>query len=84
MYSRAILTGSDSVGSIVREIILLAQCGLTPTEAIAAATVTPRGFLGDDHAERAGSLITYDTDPRNDLAVLSAPRSVVIDGVRVL
>jgi len=82
-----ILTGSDSVGNIAREIALLAECGLTPTEAIAAATIAARGFLDDDHAvraERAGSLVTYDADPRNDLAVLSAPRAVLIDGVRVL
>lgn len=79
-----ILTGSDSAGSVGREIALLAECGLTPTEAIAAATVTARRFLGDDHSGRGGSLVTYDADPRSDLAVLSAPRAVLIDGVRVL
>jgi len=27
--------------------------------------------------------VTYQDDPREDLAVLSSPRAVIIDGVRV-
>jgi hypothetical protein len=29
------------------------------------------------------TLVTYQDDPREDLAVLSSPKAVLIDGVRV-
>jgi len=29
------------------------------------------------------TLVTYDADPREDLAALSAPAAVIIDGFRV-
>ncbi len=80
-----ILTGSDAVGSIAREIGLLAEHGLEPADALRAATTTGYRFLGEeyDQAGQPATLVTYDTDPREDLAVLSAPAAVIIDGVRV-
>jgi imidazolonepropionase-like amidohydrolase len=80
-----VLTGSDAVGSVPREVMHLAANGLTPSEAIAAATTSAYRFLDID-IDRAGeptSLVTYDDDPREDLEVLANPRAVLIDGVRV-
>ena len=80
-----ILTGTDIAGTIVREIILLAELGLDPAAALAAATTTGYRFLGEPfgHLGRPATLVTYSGDPREDLAVLSSPRAVLIDGVRV-
>ncbi len=80
-----ILTGTDTAGSVVREISLLAQHGLEPAAALRAATTAGYQFLDEryDEAGQPTTLVTYDTDPREDLAALSAPAAVVIDGVRV-
>jgi imidazolonepropionase-like amidohydrolase len=81
-----ILTGTDTVGTLTREVALLAQHGLDPSAALAAASTVAYAFLGEDFDRTDGptSLVTYDADPRNDLDVLSAPVAVLIDGVRVL
>jgi imidazolonepropionase-like amidohydrolase len=80
-----ILTGSDAVGSVAREIRLLAENGLEPADALRAATTSAYRFLGEQYeqAGRPTTLVTYDADPREDLATLSAPSAVLIDGVRV-
>jgi imidazolonepropionase-like amidohydrolase len=80
-----ILTGSDAVGSVAREIRLLAEHGLEPADALRAATTAAYRFLGEeyDQAGRPATLVTYDADPREDLAVLAAPNAVFIEGVRV-
>ena len=80
-----ILTGTDAAGSVVREIGLLAEHGLEPAAALGAATTAGYQFLGEqyDEAGELATLVTYDADPREDLAALSAPAAVVIDGVRV-
>jgi imidazolonepropionase-like amidohydrolase len=81
----AVLAGTDTVGSMAREVALLAECGLGPAAALAAATTTAYQFLGQPAAEpgRPATLVTYDGDPRQDLAVLSEPRAVIVGGVRV-
>jgi imidazolonepropionase-like amidohydrolase len=81
-----ILTGTDTVGTLTREVSLLAQHGLDPSAALAAASTVAYAFLGEDfdHAHGPTSLVTYDADPRNDLEILSNPAAVLIDGVRVL
>jgi imidazolonepropionase-like amidohydrolase len=78
-----VLTGSDVVGSIPREVALLAEMGLDPKDALAAATTAPRRFLDPDQPPASASVVTYHDDPRNDPAVLAEPAAVVIDGVRV-
>jgi imidazolonepropionase-like amidohydrolase len=80
-----ILAGTDTVGTLAREVALLAEHGLEPSAALEAATTTGYRFLGEpfDQAGRATTLVTYQDDPRDDLAVLSSPRAVIIDGVRV-
>ena len=80
-----ILTGTDIAGTLAREVALLAEHGLAPAAALAAATTTGYRFLGEpfDQPGRPATLVTYQDDPREDLAVLSSPSAVLIDGVRV-
>jgi imidazolonepropionase-like amidohydrolase len=80
-----ILTGTDAAGSVVGEVSLLAEHGLEPTAALRAATTAGYQFLGERYDEpgQPVTLVTYDADPREDLAALSAPAAVIIDGVRV-
>jgi imidazolonepropionase-like amidohydrolase len=75
-----VLTGSDVVGSVWREVALLVELGLSPEQALAAASTRAEQYLGcaDD-----GSLVTYPTDPRDDPWTLTNPAAVVIRGVRV-
>jgi imidazolonepropionase-like amidohydrolase len=80
-----VLAGTDVAGTIAGEVAMLARHGLDPAEAIAAATTTAYGFLGEDPA-RAGSpanLVSYESDPRNDPSVLAAPAAVIVNGVRI-
>jgi imidazolonepropionase-like amidohydrolase len=80
-----VLAGTDTVGSLVGEIIALAEHGLEPAAALAAASTTAFRFLDQACSEpgRRATLVTYPTDPREDLAVLSSPSAVIIDGLRV-
>ncbi|MBA3738840.1 MAG: amidohydrolase family protein, partial [Actinobacteria bacterium] len=78
-----VLTGSDVVGSVPREIALLVECGLEPVDALRASTDTAMRFLGADAADAPLSIVTFDEDPREDPAVLTRPTAIVIGGVRV-
>jgi imidazolonepropionase-like amidohydrolase len=80
-----VLTGTDTAGTVAREVALLAELGLEPAAALTAATTAAYRFLGEsfDHTGKPATLVTYHDDPRADLAVLSAPAAVIIDGVRV-
>ncbi len=80
-----ILTGTDTAGTIAREVALLAEHGLEPAAALKAATTTGYRFLGEpfDQAGQPATLVTYQNDPREDLAILSSPIAIIIDGVRV-
>jgi imidazolonepropionase-like amidohydrolase len=76
-----VLAGTDVVGSLPREVALLAELGLDPVQALAAASDGARRFLG---VEAPGcDVVTYDADPREDPAVLATPAAVVIGGVRI-
>ncbi len=75
-----VMAGSDGVVPVARDIALLARHGLTPLQAIEAATVGSRGYLGIDSSE---DLVTYETDPRDDPTVLESPAAVVLRGIRV-
>ena len=79
-----VLTGGDVVSTIPREVALLVECGLDPTDALRAATTTALAFLGGDVALAPPSVVTYDADPRNEPDVLARPVAIVIGGVRVL
>jgi imidazolonepropionase-like amidohydrolase len=75
-----LMTGSDAMVTVADDIRAMVEYGLTPSQAIAAATVSARGFLGVDATE---DLVTYNADPRDDPSVLSSPAAVVIGGRRV-
>jgi imidazolonepropionase-like amidohydrolase len=80
-----ILAGTDTAGTIAREVALLAEHGLEPSAALKAATTTGYRFLGEpfDQPGQPTTLVTYQNDPRDDLAILSSPSAIIIDGVRV-
>jgi imidazolonepropionase-like amidohydrolase len=80
-----ILAGTDTAGTIAREVALLAEHGLEPAAALRAATTTGYRFLGEpfDQAGQPITLVTYQDDPREDLAILSSPSAIIIDGVRI-
>jgi imidazolonepropionase-like amidohydrolase len=75
-----VLAGTDVTGSIPREVALLAQMGLEPQDALAAASTWPRRFLG---ASAAADIVTYHHDPRQDPGELAHPAAVVANGVRL-
>ena len=79
-----LLAGSDEQphGSVALEVAALADHGVPPADALAAATTGARRYLGlkalVDGAP--ADVVTYDSDPREDLAVLRRPAAVVCDG----
>ena len=75
-----VLAGTDVTGSIPREVALLAQLGLEPGAALAAASTWPRQFLG---AAATADLVTYQHDPRQDPGQLAHPAAVVAGGTRL-
>jgi len=75
-----VLAGTDVTGSIPREVALLAQMGLEPNAALAAASTWPRQFLG---AAATADLVTYHHDPREDPGQLARPAAVVAGGTRL-
>jgi imidazolonepropionase-like amidohydrolase len=79
----AVLTGSDVVGSVPREVELLVSCGVEPLDALRCATTTATRFLGDDAARATATVVTYDADPREHPGVLGRPAAVVVEGRRV-
>jgi imidazolonepropionase-like amidohydrolase len=80
-----VLAGTDTAGTVADEVALLAEHGLEPAAALKAATTTAYRFLGEsfDQAGQPATLVTYQDDPREDLAILCSPSAVIIDGVRV-
>src|SRR5260370_20148152 len=78
-----ILAGTDMLpaGSLVEEIVALSECGLSPTEAIAAASTEAKAFLGFPvFAENAlASLIVYDENPTKNLRTLKKPKQVILN-----
>jgi imidazolonepropionase-like amidohydrolase len=76
-----LMTGSDAVTSVAQDVVTMVQYGLTPLEALDAATVSARRFLGVEDAE---DLVTYHADPLDDPSVLASPAAVVLRGERVL
>ncbi len=75
-----LMAGSDAAVTVAEDLRMMTEYGLTPTQAISAATVAARRFLGVDASD---DLVTYDADPREDPGVMSSPAAVVIRGQRV-
>jgi imidazolonepropionase-like amidohydrolase len=80
-----VLTGTDVFGTIAREVALLAEFGLSPTAALAAASTAARRFLGlaDLSEGRPADLVTYHADPRDDPQVLARPAAIIVQGTRI-
>ncbi|BAJ31380.1 MULTISPECIES: amidohydrolase family protein [Kitasatospora] len=74
--------GSIAHGLVAEEAIELTKAGLTPLEALAAATWSARAWLGRPGLTEGApaDLVLYRTDPRTDLRVLAAPAHVVLAG----
>ena len=66
--------------AVAPNVTLLAQMGLEPQDALAAASTWPRRFLG---AAAAADIVTYDHDPREDPGQLAHPAAVVAGGSRL-
>ena len=89
-----LIAGTDAMGfplivpgaSLHRELQLLTESGLTPYEAIRAATINPAVFLGKEEefgtiAEgKRADLLLVDGDPLQDLARLKQPIGVMVRG----
>jgi imidazolonepropionase-like amidohydrolase len=75
-----VMAGTDVMGSLPAEVTLLASLGLTPAEALAAASHWPRRYLG---AAARADVVTYARDPRDDPDQLAKPAAVVVGGTRV-
>ncbi|MGP1358457.1 amidohydrolase family protein, partial [Roseicyclus sp.] len=75
--------------SLLDELDLYVEIGLTPREALFTATVAPPRFFGLPDQDgriaegRRADLVLLDADPLEDLATLRRPRVVIIGG-RVL
>jgi imidazolonepropionase-like amidohydrolase len=80
-----ILAGSDVVGTIPQEVALLAELGLSPRAALAAASTAAQSFLGVGglRTGEPADLVTYHEDPREDPDALARPAAVVAQGVRL-
>lgn len=82
-----LLAGTDELphGRLAQEIAILHQYGLTPRQALAAASTSARDFLGLP-AVAPGipvDLVTFESDPRSALAALARPSAVLFGGRRV-
>ncbi|MFI7587765.1 amidohydrolase family protein [Spongisporangium articulatum] len=82
-----IFVGTDAGGSlphglVAQEVGELVCAGLTPVQALDAATWAARAWLGRAGLEEGAQadLVVYPEDPRADVRVLAAPRAVVLRG----
>jgi imidazolonepropionase-like amidohydrolase len=69
-------------GRIGDEIDALKRIGMTPTEALGAASWTARGWLGRPSLEHGApaDLVCYAEDPRTGAAVINDPDVVILRG----
>ncbi|MEU5026815.1 amidohydrolase family protein [Streptomyces milbemycinicus] len=82
-----IYTGTDAGGSLPhgmvgQEVAELVKAGLPAAAALSAATWGARAWLGRPGLSEGASadLVVYESDPRADVRVLTAPRRVVLRG----
>jgi imidazolonepropionase-like amidohydrolase len=82
VYAGTDAGGSLAHGLIGAEVAELVRAGLPATAALSAATWGARDWLGRDGLTEGApaDLVVYDTDPREDVRVLAAPRRVVLRG----
>jgi imidazolonepropionase-like amidohydrolase len=74
--------GSLAHGLVAQEVAELVRAGLPATSALDAACWGARSWLKRPGLEEGApaDLVVYDDDPREDVAVLAAPRLVVLRG----
>jgi imidazolonepropionase-like amidohydrolase len=82
-----IVAGTDGAGiEIVHELEIYVQAGLSPAEALAAATILPAKLVGQDaktgslKAGKAADLALVDGDPSTRIGDLRQTRVVILDG----
>ena len=82
-----VFVGTDAGGAlphglVAQEVAELVRAGLPPTSALDAACWGARWWLRRPALEEGApaDLVVYDADPREDVAVLAAPRLVVMRG----
>lgn len=84
-----VLAGTDAGmvphGRVATEIMLLAACGLSNQQALAAGSWEARRYLGLPLVEPGApaDLVIYSDDPREDLSVLHHPVLILLDGAVV-
>jgi imidazolonepropionase-like amidohydrolase len=80
-----ILAGTDIAGTVVDEVRALIDFGLSPVEALRAATTVARAFLGLPALEDGtdADVVTFEVDPREDPGALANPAAILLRGVRV-
>jgi imidazolonepropionase-like amidohydrolase len=83
-----IVAGTDGSGvEIIRELEIYTQAGLTPAEALAAATISPARLVGADKttgsiaAGKAADLVLVEGDPSKRIGDLRNTRLVMMDGM---
>jgi imidazolonepropionase-like amidohydrolase len=82
VYAGTDAGGGIQHGRIVDEIIALHGVGMSPLEAIGAASWNAREWLGFPSLTEgaAADVVVYDEDPRENLEVLRTPRMIVLRG----
>jgi hypothetical protein len=89
-----LIAGTDALGaplivpgaSLHDELQLLAECGLSPYEALRTATVNPAAFLRKDEefgaitVGKRADLLLVDRNPLDDLRVVKRPAGVMVRG----
>ncbi len=74
--------GSLAHGLVAQEVAELVKAGIPATAALTAASWGAREWLGRPGLEEGApaDLVVYESDPREDVRVLGAPRRVVLRG----
>jgi imidazolonepropionase-like amidohydrolase len=79
-----VLAGTDTRphGRVADEVRAMVTAGLSPRDALAAASWTAREYLGFGGLTPGApaDAVVFDTDPRLDLTQLDAPRAVILRG----
>ncbi|WP_338675776.1 amidohydrolase family protein [Streptomyces sp. SCSIO 30461] len=86
-----VFVGTDAGGSlphglVAAEVAELVKAGIPAVEALSATAWGARSWLGRPGLEEGApaDLVVYEADPRADVAVLAAPRRVVVNGRTVV
>lgn len=82
-----IVAGTDGAGiELIRELEIYVQAGLTPAEALAAATIVPARLVGQDRrtgsikAGKVADLVLVEGDPSKRIADLRQTRVIMLAG----